>query len=706
MKMLAKDNIKINTQYSDTVWDQSSGLSLQELEAGCRRIESDMLDDSYQKIKTRQMAYILANARLEKNPDDIFADKLCGSGIINRLRSERHKKIGETFMKEQLRSAGKLISDRAIEVETDFGHLAPDWEFLFKNGVPGVLDALRKAASGVTDEGRREFFDCSIEIWEAVRGFMSRLAAHKRAEGSDFCAGNLEALTLGAPSTLAEAMQLTFTVYNLETNLEQATVRSLGRLDRFYYPLYKNDLASGRFTESELRILTENLLCKIHAMKITANLPIAICGMEPDGGDSSNDYTKIILEEYDRLDIDDPKFHVFYHDSVRPDILRMMLDMIRRGRNSFVFINSGVVAKSLARIGISEPDARDFIIYGCYEAASAGREIPATCGGRINLPKAVEYTLAAGDGFADFGAFMREVKRNIGYMIEKCMETLCAWEKYYDRICPAPMLSGTYANCRETGTDVFCGGAKYNNTSIVVSCTASLVDMVAAVKTAVFDKKLTTLDNLRKALAANWEGYQTLRHFCADECPKYGCNDEEADSIAVELCEYICSLINGKPNGRGGVFRCGMFSIDWRFRFGKALGATPDGRFAGEQLSKNFCACLGKDKHGVTALINSASKIDCTQIPDGAVLDLVLHPTAVRGDEGITAMQGLLHAYMKQGGFSVQFNVLDADILRKAQREPDRYRNLQVRLCGWNVYFVNLSKAEQDEFIHQAESAG
>ena len=165
------------------------------------------------------------------------------------------------------------------------------------------------------------------------------------------------------------------------------------------------------------------------------------------------------------------------------------------------------------------------------------------------------------------------------------------------------------------------------------------------------------------------------------------------------------ACINGKPNGRGGIFRCGFFSIDYRLTFGEKTGATADGRLAGEPLSKNMCAVTAMDREGVTALIRSATAVDYTDTPNGTVLDIVLYAGAVEGESGLCAMETLLDTYMEKRGFAMQINVLSPEVLRAAQAHPENYATLQVRLCGWNVYFSSLSRVEQDEFIRQTENA-
>jgi len=185
--------------------------------------------------------------------------------------------------------------------------------------------------------------------------------------------------------------------------------------------------------------------------------------------------------------------------------------------------------------------------------------------------------------------------------------------------------------------------------------------------------------------------------------PKYGNNISETDEMAKDIINFVASQINNKPNGRNGVYRLGLFSIDWRMEYGKKLGASADGRFAGEPVSKKMCASVGMDRNGVTALINSITKFDYSIIPNGTVLDLTLHPSAISGEDGIEVMKNLLRIYLKRGGFALQINALDSETLKKAQADPENYRNLQVRLCGWNVYFLDLDIDSQNDLIRSME---
>jgi formate C-acetyltransferase len=235
---------------------------------------------------------------------------------------------------------------------------------------------------------------------------------------------------------------------------------------------------------------------------------------------------------------------------------------------------------------------------------------------------------------------------------------------------------------------------------------ASFVDSVCAVKKFVFDEKRFTFEELGEILKSNWTANPKLRAEALRISEKYGNSNTLADELTVWVSELCARLTNNKPNGRGGVFKAALFSINHCYPEGKNVMATPDGRLAGEPISKNLCASTAQDKNGITALINSVTKIDHAAFPTGSVLDVVIHPSAVSGEDGLDAFLGILKTYIARGGYALHGNVFDANQLRRAQREPEKYKNLQVRVCGWNSYFLNLSPEEQDAFIRQAENAG
>ena len=458
---------------------------------------------------------------------------------------------------------------------------------------------------------------------------------------------------------------------------------------------------------------------KVSAINHPNNIPICLAGQDRDGNCAVNELTVLLREVYDGMGLYSPKFQIRVTEGVSDEYLKGVLDSIRRGRSSYVFMNDDSVIPALEKLGIASVDARDYVPVGCYESDAYG-EVPCTCAGTVNLLKCVETALfdgcdqrtgerigpATGEAaqFADYGAFLGAVRAQIRHAVEMSMKRVDAWEKCYARLNPSPLFSAGMACCAERRKDAYRGGALYGDTSINLIGVTDAADALCAARWAVYEQHRVGMAELASVLRNNWQGAETLRRQIRTEAPRYGDGSGGADETARSLCAFAVSLFNGKPDVRGGRYRAGLFSIDWVYPWGEGTGATPEGRFAGEPLSKNLNATLGSDRHGPGALAHSAALLAGCGIPNGAVLDLLLHPTLTEGEAGLAAMLALLRVYMKEGGQCLQMNVFDAETLREAQAHPERYENLQVRVCGWNALFTRLSRKEQDMFIRQASA--
>jgi len=658
---------------------------------------------TFANAKANAIVHILENAALYIGSEDIFVYKIDHARAMAYFSSANKKAVKANYIDP---TQPLWVTMGAYRANMDFGHIAPDWQYLLQKGIAGVIADLEEGLQKHSaDPDKRAYYQDRILVYKAVQTCFIRYAEmaeqRKNAKG-DFIAANLRALAAGAPETMAQAMQLMLLFYVFQTNLDDVTVRSLGGLDRLLYPYYLKDLRDGTYTKEQLAEITKYFFFEISCMRIGANMPFYVCGMDENGNDATNELTRFLLECYRELDIYDPKIHIMYHDGIDKSILRLVLEMIREGKNSFVFMNTELATRALERIGIAPEDAKKVTVYGCYEPAAEATEVPSTCAGPINMAKSIELVLSEDKAFASFEDFYQAVMERLETYTTVCMNKIASYEHHYTDVCPSMLMSPTYQTSRESGIDVYCGGAKYNNTSIVGSGLATLVDSLMVVKKLVFEEKRTTLDELRAVLQSDWALDPKLRLLVKKKYPKFGNNDSEADALASDIYERFADLINGRKNGRGGIFRCGMFSVDWRFWMGQKTGATPDGRVSGEPLSKNIAASIGQDKNGVTAFLNTLLKLDGEKCPDGYVADVVLHCSAVKDEDGLQAFEGLLLTFMQKGGFSVHFNILSPETLINAQKEPEKYQNLQIRLCGWNVRFVDLDKAQQDEFIKQS----
>lgn len=711
-------------QYSVSNWNVDSGLSVEELKQSCDELYERLKEQPKEIIKAKLFALIMEQAQIEVNPYEWFADKINHGNILLTLREEWKCEIEKGKLKECLEETDYACKRCAYKGNVDFSHVSPDWDAILELGIPGLLKRVEneKSKKTITEE-QKIFYDSCIIVYKAVICFIQRLSdeAKRLAPQNEkmlIVSQNLSNLTQRAPETLIEAMQLTFLFYYLQTYVEGENVRSIGGLDRLYERFYINDVKNGNYSKEQIKELIDYFLYKFYALKALSNTPFYLCGVDEKGKTVFNELTSMFIEEYDKLNILDPKIHIRYTPDLPNSFVKKVLKMIIGGRNSILFINDDVVIKGLVGLGEDLEEARNYAPIGCYEPAAMGKEIPCSCAGSVILPKAVEVVISGGydsvegkkicdleNKIETFDDFYSEVKNALSIFISQAIKRINAYEKEYMNINPSPLFSGTMYECVKKGKDVYAGGAKYNNTSINAVGIASAIDSILAIKKLVFEEKKVSFSKFAEILKHNWQGYENLRLHSQNCYNKYGNDDEEADALTVDLVQFISSEINGKNNGRGGVYRCGFFSIDWYSGFGKAIGALPDGKLAGEPISKNMSPTIGQDKNGVTALINSVTKINYTQIPNGTVLDLLLHSSCVNGEEGPCIMLGILKTFMVRGGITIQFNVLNPEILRQAQQNPEKFKNLQIRLCGWNVYFVDLSEEEQNEFMKMSEHA-
>lgn len=719
---LLRDQPGIHREFKDRAWDETTGQSPQLLRENCEKIWNALPEESIQLRRARVITYLMDHGQLEVRPFECFADQVRHERILAQLSQDWHLQC-QREIQEELNRTQPAVECRAMTGEQDFNHTCPDWRSLLTLGIPGILARLQCAREKAAPE-QMDFFDSAIMVYQAMLRLLSRLAdlAEKKAAETPRLldmAENLRALCLHAPQTLYQALQLSTFAYFMQQGVEGALVRSLGRFDLLFSPFYEADLHQGRLTRAQAKELLQYYFYRWDALDITANIPITLCGRDEQGREVGGDFTRLILEAYGDLSIVSPKFHIRCSPGMADDILLQVLSLIRAGSSSFVFCHDEVVEAAMRGIGQSAMDARDYVMVGCYESTSMGREVACTCNGRVSFPKAVEYAMTGGVDLMTgqqiglpvkandetFDAFMESVRMQLCFLADQSMARISLIESLYPRVFSAPVFSGAMMACLESGKDVYAGGAKYNNSSINAFGIATAADALAAIRQLVFEEKRLSIREFSEILKNNWAGEEKLRLICLKRMPKYGVNNPAVDQLAADLMATVAHRINGAPNGRGGVFRTGAFSIDWRFDFGEHTAASADGRKAGETLSKNISATLGMDTQGVTALIQSGACFDGTLLPNGIVLDIVLHESAVAGGEGLAAMLGLLKTFLRAGGMALQCNVLQAETLRNAQAHPEKYPTLQVRLCGWNVLFINLSKKEQDELILQAESA-
>ncbi|MBE6703361.1 MAG: hypothetical protein E7585_08145 [Ruminococcaceae bacterium] len=704
-------------QFDDIQWQTDSGSSPQDLEAQVQLWEQTGLPHA--TIKAKTFALICEQGQIAIDRDDIFQDKLNGGKLMVEQRKRWEKQVKDTYLKEQTDAIRRAWRDcGAYTGHGDYGHISPNSKLLLEMGLVGLLERVeRYAAQENLSESQHVFYDSCKIMLNAMITVAKRLSEAIRPYNREN-ADALWQIAVGKPRNTYEAMQLLILYFFLHEYVAGARVRTLGRLDVLLYPFYKKDLESGSYTKAEIREMLKFFLHKFWSAKVPFDLPFCLGGIDESGNEVTNEMSYLIVQTYNSLNIYSPKIHIRVSDQTSADFVKLVLSCIRGGNSSFVFVNDSIATKALRGVGITETDARNYVPIGCYEPAVWGVELGCTGNGAINLVKAVEFVFTRGRDLksgemigidtgeiGSYEAFIDALKRQLCYITDRAAQYVIDIEKHYREIYPDPILSCQYDESVRRGVDLYEGGAKYNSSSLYFYCIGSFVDAVCAVKQLVFEEKRLSFDTLGDILKKDWANAETLRQVALHLPVKYGNGNPVADAIAAEIADFCAGLVNNRPNGRGGVFKASLFTIDRCFYVGERTMATPDGRHAGAPLSKNMCATTGMDKNGVTALISSVTKMDLSKFPNGSVLDIILHPSAVQGEDGLDAFYALLLTYFRQGGFAMHGNVFHVKDLRAAQKEPEKYKTLQVRVCGWNAYFVELSKVEQDAFIRQAENA-
>lgn len=677
-----------------------------ELLSGSLAIARESANGNTVLTDAKIIAYLLDNCDLTIPENAVFFGTVNCGNVTRHITGNRYAPLYAAVFDAEKRAG---TAARAYSGGADHGHTAPVWDDIMTLGLPGLRSRILEYSDSPVNP---DFTKAELLVYDAAIRFVRRFAELASSLGKTEMAAGLMHLAENPPSTLYQAMQMIFVFYTLQHYIEGTNLRTLGRLDRLFQPFYEKEEKENSV------LLIDQFMMAIDALHADANIPFMLCGSDTDGKDLTNEMSYRILESYIRLKPANVKFHILCTDHTPADFIRLAMNGIKAGANSMVFMNDRMVIRSLEELGQTHEAAADYSVVGCYECGGK-EETACTCNGRVNIPKALELALHHGtdvltgqkigletDGiYPAFEDLYQGFCRQLAYLVKQSMEITNGFEKQYPSLHASPFFSSTYAACVRNGGDVFCdNAAPYTNSSINALGLATAVDSLAAIRKLVYEDQKMTLTELTALLDNNWAENPVLHGVILRKFPKYGNGDPHVDALAARLVQDLSDMINNVPNAKGGVYRLGLFSIDWRIDFGAHTAASADGRCNGEPLSQNTGAAFGADREGATAHLLSVTAIDTSHTANGAIVDLDLHASAVRGKNGTAVLTATLQTYLQRGGFAIHYNVLDTEILRDAKAHPEKYPNLQVRLCGWNVKFTELSAAAQDEFIRRSEN--
>lgn len=535
-----------------------------------------------------------------------------------------------------------------------------------------------------------------------------------------------------APKTFWEALQYYWFVHlGVITELNTWDSFNPGRLDQHLYPFYKRDIESGLLTKEQAKELLQSFWIKFHnqpappKVGVTAqesNTYTDFClinlgGVTENGEDGVNELTYLILDVIEEMRLLQPSSMIQVSKKNPDQFIKRALKIIRTGFGQPSIFNTDAIIQEMLRQSKSLKDARNGGASGCVETGAFGKESYILTG-YFNIPKILEITLNNGtdprtgkqlglileniDNFNSFNELMLSFKKQLNHFIDIKIKGNLIIEKLWSKYLPAPFLSILVDDCIAKGIDYNSGGARYNTSYIQGVGMGTITDSLSAIKYNVFDKNKFNLSQLIEALKNNYQGFDEIKKSVWDDTPKYGNDNDYADEILKEVFEIYFCATDGRPNTKGGYFRVNLLPTTCHVYFGSVIGATPDGRLAKKPVSEGISPVQGADRNGPTAVLKSAAKIDHLRT-GGTLLNQKFTPQILSDDVGLDSVLHLIRSYFKMDGHHIQFNVVDAETLRRAQKEPENYRDLIVRVAGYSDYFVNLGLDLQEEIINRTE---
>jgi len=545
-------------------------------------------------------------------------------------------------------------------------------------------------------------------------------------------AANCDVVPAHKPKTYWQALQMYWFVHiGVTSEINPWDAFSPGRLDQHLFPFYNKDIDAGDLDKDKALELLECLWVKFNNQPAPPKVGVTLKesstytdfanintgGIAENGSDGVNDVSYLILECMDEMRLLQPSSNVQISKKTPRDFLLRACEISRKGWGQPAFYNTDAIVQELLNAGKSLEDARLGGSSGCVETGAFGNEAYILTG-YFNLPKILEITLNNGfdpvsgqqlgpktGAAVDFSRYQHlfdAYVKQIEHFVNIKVAGSNIIESFYARYLPVPFLSIVTNDCIKKGLDYNAGGARYNTSYIQGVGIGSVTDSLSAIKYAVYDEKLFSMERLMDVLANNFEDSGYIPGIVRNKAPKYGNDDDRADDIMKAVFGAYHKIVTGRPNTRGGEFRVNMLPTTCHIYFGEVTGALPNGRLAGKPLSEGISPTQGADINGPTAAIHSAAKMDQLNT-GGTLLNQKFTPSVVSGKNGLDGMACLVNAYFEMDGHHIQFNVVDRKTLRDAQANPEEYKDLIVRVAGYSDHFRNLSKALQDEIIERTE---
>ncbi|MBN1906782.1 MAG: formate C-acetyltransferase/glycerol dehydratase family glycyl radical enzyme [Deltaproteobacteria bacterium] len=647
------------------------------------------------------------------------------------------------------------------------GHVCANYEKLFTLGFGGIRRQIieKRAeliASNPSDITKKEFYDAALISLEGAVTYIKRYSklAYEMAEKEIddrrkaellLISSNCAQVAEGVPRDFWEAIQLWHIATNMiiiETNGHSVTY---GRFDQLFYPFYKHDMESGTFKREFIQELIEMSFLKMHELckirdktaivfssgTIMGGTALDVGGVDKDGNDATNDLSYMVLDAHAHTRIPNPWMGVRLHDRAPREFKIKTFNVIRIGTGEPKVFNDSEMIKALLNYDKPIEEARDYVGIGCVEPCVPGKTYGWHDSSSFNIakvlqlainhgrcidcsPKCMRYNKCAGiggrlgidtgglDTFKSFDDVMESFDKQMKYWCDIMINQVDKVDLAHQKLKPLPYLSLLIDDCIGKGVDVSAGGAKYNHSGPQGVGIGTVSDSLTAIKQLVFDEKKTDGATYLKALKADWKGYEPLYALVnSDKMHCYGNDDDYADDVAKFVTATYCKHVEHRPTAHGGEYMPGVFSVSQNVMAGFYTAATPDGRMAYEPLSD----CIGPvhtkvsshDRSGPTAIAKSVAKLDHSRIGNGIILNWKFSPGAVSGETGRDNLISLMDVYFDCKGMQSQFNIVGKEVMICAQRQPEQYKDLLVRIAGYSAYFVELSEELQSDLISRTE---
>ena len=635
------------------------------------------------------------------------------------------------------------VFTKGVSNKSTMNH-APFYDELVTKGYRFYIDQCKANIAGIEKMNieqmeKRYTWEAMIIVMEAIIRFAHRYAKLAEVMAADCTdaerkaqlltiAENCRVVPENAPKNFHQAAQLVWFTH-LALQMEyNSNDNCIGRFDQYMYPFYEKDLTDG-VSEAFIADLVHEFKLKVAELwevRTTREsiaypgcplwIHMMIGGVLPDGSDGCNDLTRLILHCMEDLQTKEPCVSFRYHDGVDEETFRLALSVARKGGSHPAFFNDSTNISHLLSLGHSLEDARNWGICGCIEPSVPGITDFQSNAGYFNPSKVFEITLNNGvDPLTgkQIGLETGDVRQFTS--TEQLMDAYAKQQDYFmdqfvklfDRIVSchawtAPTITGSCFThgCIEKGKVLQRKGADHRYSAIAITGIANIADSLAAIEECVFNKKYLTMHELMDLLATDFEGKENMRQLLINRAPKYGNDIDTVDAYAHWLTKLCNDQITKHTDGRDAKYTMVISTQSYNVVLGQLIGALPDGRKAYSALADNASPMIGMDVNGPTAVMKSLGKTDPLLAQSGVLVNQRFDPAVVKGDKGLDIIETVVRTYFEdEHGQHIQLNVVDDDTLRAAQKEPQKYRNILVRVAGYSAYFVDLEKDIQDNII-------